>query len=382
MLIKCSGCAAKLRIKDEKVKLGGSSFKCPRCSKVLFIQKPSLSGKKAIKDTYKPINVQEDKTSRGFTRHPVEKEKAKTSNVVNFFAVLLMLVIIISVGTLVWARLQVGKFGGPDHISVLDDTVYIHLNRTLYNLNADGEIIDSVEVSDLGIKGRVSDIQLLSDGTMLIGDSDSGTIKRCDLSSLSCYTIAPAGDKALKIPFKFFADESSGKIYIIDTSRHKLLVQDVEGTSIRKLAGIRTLLFPNDLLVDDDGLIHIANTNRHHIVTLKEDGERAQKIATPVKGKNSLGRSGQYWPVALAKNRDGDWWVLNADTHMKDADLIIYDNFGEAKYRVKLPDKADPIDIAWVGDKVLVTDFRLFKVYEVDPSTIKASDFGNSAFQS
>jgi predicted Zn finger-like uncharacterized protein len=377
MLIKCSGCAANLRVKKEKIKLGGSSFKCPRCGKILFVQRPE----KIVKDTREHVFGQDDKETRGFIEHPSEKVKTKTNNILNFLAVLLMIGVISSVGALLWARIQMGKLGGLDHISVLDNNVYIHFNRTLYHLNSDGKLLNSVKLSDLGIKGRASDIQLLSDGTILIGDWDSRNIKRCNTETLSCYVIAPTGNETLKLPFKFFADESSGQIYIIDTSSHQLLVQDIEGQKIRVLADSKILRFPNDILVDDDGLIHIADTNHHRVVTLKLNGDRAEEIGSPIMGRNSLGRPGQNWPVALTKSTDDNWWVLNADTNMKDADLIIYDKFGEPKHRVMLSENADPLDIAWVGEQVIMTDFRLLRVYKIDPVTKKVRDFGDSAFQ-
>lgn len=376
MLIKCSGCAANLKVKEEKIKLGGSSFKCPRCGKVLFVQRPE----KEVKDPSEPVSGQDDKKTIGFIEHPSEKVKTKTSNILNFLAVLLMVGVISSVGALLWARIQIGELGGLDHISVLDNNVYIHFSRTLYHLNSDGKLLNSVKLSDLGIKGRASDIQLLSDGTILIGDWDSRNIKRCNTKTLSCYVIAPTGDEPLKLPFKFFADESRGQIYIIDTSSHQLLVQDIEGQKIRVLADSRILRFPNDLLVDNDGLIHIADTNHHRVVTLKLNGDQAEEIGSPIMGRNSLGRPGQNWPVALTKSTDGNWWVLNADTTMKDADLIIYDKFGEPKHRVMLPENADPLDIAWAGEQVIMTDFRLLKVYKIDPVTKNVSDFGDSAF--
>jgi predicted Zn finger-like uncharacterized protein len=380
MIIECTKCKARLKVPDDEIKSEGSKFKCPKCKAVLVVKKPAVTEKIAEKISRQTVSVQDDKKMQGYIKPFSEKEKTKTNNILNFLAVLLMIGIISSVGTLIWTSLKIGELGGPDHISVLDNNVYIHFNKTLYHLDSTGKLLNSIKLSDLGIKGRSSDIQLLSDGSILIGDWYNHDIKRCNTNTLSCYVIAPTGDKTLELPFKFVADESSGKIYIIDTSRHQLLVQDIEGKKMIVLADSKILRFPNDLRLDGN-LIHIADTNHHRIVTLKLDGDQAKEIETPVVGSNFLGRPGQNWPVALVKSTDGNWWILNADTTMKDADLIIYDKSGEPKHRVMLPDNADPLDIALLGKQIILTDFRLLKVYKIDPGNRNVSIFGDEAFQ-
>jgi hypothetical protein len=307
--------------------------------------------------------------------------QAKMNNKLNTFGVILVIFVFGSLGTLLWANLQERKLGGIDHISALKDTVYIHMNRTLYHLDTTGKFLNKIALSSMGIKGRASDIQVLHDGTILIGDWDGRTVKRCDTTTMECSIVAPVGGKTLEVPFKFFADEANEQIYIIDTSNHQLLIQDMQGHSLRELAHSNILRFPNDIMVDHDGSIHIADTNHHRVVTLGLKGDAAKKIGTPINASDQFASSGHTWPVGLAKGSDGDWWVLNADGTMKDADLVIYDKSGQLKQKVTLPDRADPLDIAWAGETFLLTDFRLLRVYRIDPTTKNISDFGDSKFE-
>lgn len=46
MIVGCPRCKKKLRVPDEKIKPGGSKFKCPGCSAVLLVRRPGEAAAK------------------------------------------------------------------------------------------------------------------------------------------------------------------------------------------------------------------------------------------------------------------------------------------------------------------------------------------------
>ena len=304
--------------------------------------------------------------------------KLKGSPKQNFLAVILLIIAIGSIGTLLWIYFHEKYLFGPDHLTANNNSVFIHFNRTLYQLNAAGELQDTIELSDLGIDGLITDIQLLSDGTILIGDVNKRCVRRCNVKSLSCKVIVPPN--TIDLPFRFFADEPNRLLYLADSNHHRLLVQDMSGVNIHELA-YRKIFFPNDIWVSDDGLIHIADTRNQRILTLEYKDNLVEEKGI-ISGNTHLARQGHIWPVAFARRPEGDWWVLNADDNLEYADLVVYDESRNPKRRISLPENADILSIAWAGKQILLTDLEHIQVYKVNPDTYSVDNFGDTKFQS
>lgn len=48
MVVGCPKCKAKLRVQEEKIRAGGSRFKCPRCASVLMVRKPEAGARRTL----------------------------------------------------------------------------------------------------------------------------------------------------------------------------------------------------------------------------------------------------------------------------------------------------------------------------------------------
>ena len=48
MVVVCPKCKTKLKVDDAKLSTQGSRFKCPKCSTVLLIKKPSVQEKRTL----------------------------------------------------------------------------------------------------------------------------------------------------------------------------------------------------------------------------------------------------------------------------------------------------------------------------------------------
>jgi hypothetical protein len=300
----------------------------------------------------------------------------------NIYAIIIIIVLLISLGIYLWASAESLQLDKLDHLSASDDNVYIKFNHTLYHLNADGKLLNSVKLSSLGIDGDLSDMQVLKDGSVLIGDFLSRKIRHCNIETLKCRVIGPVSSKRLRNPFSFFADESRGLLFIIDTYRHQLLVQDIEGNSIQELVGENTLSYPNDVRVSNDGFVQVADTDNHRIIKFKFHDNSIEEVESVYMNKGELARASRKWPVAFIQTTDNDLWILNANNDMEYADLVVYDNSGEPKRRIPMEYQADPFEIALASGKVLLTDSKNLKVYSINPKSYSISLFGDTAFKS
>jgi predicted Zn finger-like uncharacterized protein len=87
MLVICSKCKTRLRISDERIKPGGSKFKCSKCAAILLVKKPALTKKKDPDDNeshgIKPgQDIEPSYSKSGLslkTREPEEEEDETTS---------------------------------------------------------------------------------------------------------------------------------------------------------------------------------------------------------------------------------------------------------------------------------------------------------------
>ena len=96
----------------------------------------------------------------------------------NLLAALLAAFVLAALGGRIWAHTQAGKLAGPDHIAALGSDVYVHLNRTLYHLSAEGQLLRRIQLPTLGIAGYPADLQILSDGELLVGDLERRRMNR------------------------------------------------------------------------------------------------------------------------------------------------------------------------------------------------------------
>ena len=85
----------------------------------------------------------------------------------NRYAVIIMVVFLISLAIFIWGSVKTSQLDRLDHLSAYDNNVYIKFDHTLYHLNAEGKLLNSVKLSFLGIEGDLSDMQVLRDSSTL-----------------------------------------------------------------------------------------------------------------------------------------------------------------------------------------------------------------------
>ncbi len=273
--------------------------------------------------------------------------------------------------------------------------------RHLLFLVPSGKPVERIELEALGLGGPV--VGLGWDGKdWFVADDASGTLHRCDLAAKSCRpALAVSEERWLRRTAKLaFAPD---RIFVTDTERHRLLAFGAGGDPVgsSRTAPI-ALCFPNGIRAYDGGLL-VADTNNHRIAWVDPTADFASETYLHVAGSpevtkaqcsdaslalgergdpalNTLvdsaagglsfaiegARPGRTWPTAVqpvTTTIGPNYWVIVADSGMRDGDVLVFSDGSDLPKVIGLPDDADPVELAQLGDKVLITDPTRMRVY-------------------
>lgn len=339
---------------------------------------------------------------------------AEPSQALNIAAALVILMIFASLGMRFWASGKLDRFISLDHVATNGERVAMHAADSIYLTSREGRLEQVVGLADLGISGPVADLELLADGSLLVGDMGMKKILRCDPAGRNCQPFAPMGDFTLAENFKFLADQERQLLYIADTNNNRLLIQDLKDSSCTVADSTSRLSYPNDLARDGGDRLYLCDTNRCRIIPFRVQSAKATEIEEPISTmpdglpvspeelealakdperlkaelanlKNNLGQiaeaSGHAKPFALAMGADGNLWAAQLNTVMTNGAVKIISPTGEPVASVTLEPGAVPVDLVKFNHSFLAVDSGLIKAYTIDPSTYRISDFGDPAFQ-
>lgn len=331
----------------------------------------------------------------------------KGNRVQNILAAVMIVFLLVSISVRFWAMYHMRKIHAPDNIAANDNTVCITFNKILFFLTPDGRLQKRVELSILGINGDIADIELMEDGSILIGDQENEVIMQCNITSLKCHRIGPAEGYKINDNFKFLADEKRNLLFIADTNNHRLLVQDLQGGNPKIIESKSTIDYPNDMTLDKEGLLWASNTLHERILSFEvkdnifvdtgkainldpiksglqnlkqslDSGKNAQKLSEYLKDltKDLV----HTRPLALAWGEDRNIWVAATDPYVSRGGVRVFNAEGKQIKSINFKD-AIPEDIISVHDKILVADTGLFQVFSILPETYVVSEFGDETFQ-
>jgi sugar lactone lactonase YvrE len=339
--------------------------------------------------------------------------EATPSQALNIAAGLVILLIFASLGLRFWASGKLDRFVSLDHVATNGERVAMHAGGRIYLTSRDGRLEQVLDLADLGIAGPVADLELLNDGSLLVGDLEMKKILRCDPAAKSCQPFAPTGDFSLAENFKFLADQDRQLLYIADTNNDRLLVQNLVDSSCAVADNTTRLSYPNDLARDAGDRLYLCDTNRFRIIPFRVEQGKVTEVAEPLSTmggmpvspeeiaamaqdpeklkaklaglKDNLGQiaeaSGHAKPFALALGADGNLWAAQLNTVMTNGAIKIISPEGKAVGSVNLEQGAVPVDLVRFNQGLLAADSGLLKAYTIDPATYRISDFGNASFR-
>ena len=270
------------------------------------------------------------------------------------------------------------------------DTVVLFHN-SLYRFDDADRLRDRTELSDFGVPpGQITDFAWFSNGDLLLrrGQREEGLLfnleryqrktnttpasqadpqallVRCVKNSGECtpFTASPLNLNAV---FALEIDTETDRVFVADTSRHKVYMLSAEG---RELDRIDTgLKFPNQISYFDD-VLYVTNTNHHQISAYRVtgdsfSGEPEQISVTPEDAVVAR----QTWPAAFLFVADR-LWVINATSQMDQGGIYLFDAMKDYEYEYKagLGEAADPVAMTRHGDHILVSDLSNDRLYELD----------------
>ena len=302
-------------------------------------------------------------------------------------AVTIILIAVLLISMIFWARQAALLVGGPDQVQVEPDgNTTIHIAGKLYKVNPSFELVDEVDLPTLGVDSLVGDFAFFANGDLLIrrGDYQPGFLEsifrygrlpdtsqpvakqdneglhRCALASRECKPFGSSGvdfDSA----FHLSIDRTTDTVYLSDTGRHTLRKYDATGKELAvQHNGYR---FPNQIMLHGDKLL-VADTNHHAIQVAETATDTYGEIVdTHRVGDDTLG--GDTWTYSFAKVGD-QWWVNNMEHTMSHGTIAIYNNQWRFQRTIDLPANADPIDFAVLEQRVLITDLDNIRIYQLD----------------
>lgn len=278
-----------------------------------------------------------------------------------------------------WANQQLLELDRLRSIKISpDQELVVQLDRRLYFMDPDGRHLQKFDLADLGLGRFVGDYGFFANGDLLLSlaqeplsllekmkiflrlsaaerQSEDARLQRCSVETRRCRVFSEQLPDFYR-SFRLHIDTQRQQVFIADTSREQLWLLDEEGQVLAKKDGFR---FPNQVLVHQESL-WLADTNHHQIKRLKASvdgfGEELQVWEAELGNKHR-------WPFALAPVGD-EWWALLADSGMRDAILVAYNQ--DQLRNLPLPAKADPQALLVLPDRVLVADYRLFVIHQLD----------------
>lgn len=303
------------------------------------------------------------------------------SKIATIAAIIFMLLFIASLGTQVWSSEKVYDYYGPDHISANSEAIYVHANGEILVFSQTGSLQERYGKEVTGITDTPIDLRALPDGRILIALQRPARLILCDRQFTQCKPFANKLSEKLGSQYKVWWEDKIDVIFSTDNDSGSIYAYDIQYDSVRKIPLDEKLYGPNDIALDDQLNIWVADSANRRIVRLAPSGNDSLKITTSHKTSNKLSRPGQNYPMMFAEDAIGQWWVTQPTRLMGDeADVLIYDAEKGAQRRVSLPAGSFATDIAWANGRMLVTDMNNFSITEIQRDSLVSTPFGDSTF--
>ncbi len=203
---------------------------------------------------------------------------------------------------------------------------------------------------------------------------DRANLLRCSLATRRCQAFATP-PLNLNDVYHLAVDRAGGRLFVADTSRHRVLVLGADGRTRSTIdQGLR---FPNQLAWRS-GVLHIANTNRHRISRFRigDDGAPAPMRGGPdLRGLDGL--DGHRWPTGVLPLDDGTL-VIAMRASMREGIGLRFAADEQHFHALHAPPGADLLEAVRFADGILVSDTAGDRIlrYTLDGQPLSPFDGG------
>lgn len=322
----------------------------------------------------------------------------------NLIAVLFILLIIAALGLRLHFSNKAYEIVGPIFIVSTDTTAAFVYNTYIYQLDDEGNILNKIPFKELGLKHKITDIQLLDNNRFVVGDWLNEVIILCEFRRRSCEPLTKDLGKHIRDFFMFHYQEESNELFISDTTNHRIVKYDVNAHQSIVLSKKGAFLYPNHLQIEQDGYLYIADSNHRRIAKFTYDKESLAQQGNDIQVPDEFSEqnwmsqwackqswvpdsgcksikfffpdSKQDWLLHFARQQNGGLYVLAANYSLIDSDLVYFPASGEVE-KITLPQDSEVTTFSIMKNKLLLNDKSLFKLYVLGGNNDEIKEFGS-----
>ncbi len=292
----------------------------------------------------------------------------------NLVAVLFILLILAALGLRLHFSNKAYAIAGPGFIVSTDTTVAFVYNTDIYQLDKEGNILGKIPFNELGLRHKVTDIQLLDDNRFVIGDWLNEEIVLCEFKRRSCESLTQHLGKHIRDFFMFHYEESDNSLFISDTTNHRILHYDVNSHQSKVLSNKGEFLYPNHLSIEEDGYLYVADSNHNRIAKFTYNDGSLKQQGNDITVPDNISK--QNWLLHFSRLQNGGLYVLAANYSLINSGLIYFPVSGEIE-NINLPKGSKVTTFSLMGNKLLLSDKALFKLYLFNKLNGEITDFGS-----
>lgn len=306
------------------------------------------------------------------------------SRTLRSFAAVVIAVVAAGLGILAWAFIELQRAYGPSYgVRLGDGRLVLASHGYLHVFDAERRVA-RVDLKDLGLGRMVADLDALADGTLLVADSDSKTLRLCRLEARRCsvfYDGATHPDGQPRRAFKAAIEPDTGRVVLSDSSNHRLLLVDAAGRlqQATPTHGPR-FTFPNGISFLEDGRLAVADTDRLRIAFLKVESQGFASDETDLRTRRVFPGSDVFHPLDVVADASGRLWAILASNSLQTGAVVAMQPDGSKPHHVALPSPADPLSLVVLDGAILVLEPSTYRVSRVALHDGAVTRFGERAF--
>lgn len=281
----------------------------------------------------------------------------------NTAAAALILLVLAGLALHLWGDGRASHYHGPVHLAIDQRTVLVGDSAGLVELDVhNGEVLTQTAFADLSVPTPLADIQRLDNGDVLLAESETASVWRCNLERTTCERFADL-DKVAGRFLKIHYDESAQRLWVAATHGHRIWRLTPPFDRAHAQVMVDGLAAPNEIWLSPQHTLWVSNTDAGAVQAFRADGDRYVRTGRELDGHTAF--TSKRLPLDFAGNERDGWWVLVSDLAYIAKDLIAYDADGTPRQLIDLPVGAGPVAVEAHAMNAFVADIDGFTLYRV-----------------
>lgn len=364
--ITCSNCGYARDLAAAALPRQRVNVTCPRCKHVFVFDPAASTPPQPPAALVPPPPLHEPAAER------ISLDKGLDAKANKQLFLLFLLLILVTVGIRLWADARFKSVPYPNLMAASSEGVAINCGQNIYVYGADGKLLRSHT-----FPAEVHPTQLFWDkGALCLGDIKGRNLlvftpRGHELRQFSGATTA--------VQFKVAREPATGRLFVSDGAKHKILVYDEKGTYLHSFGSEGTrpgeFRFPNELAFDEAGQLLIANTKRPAIEVYSPDGRFLSTLVNPA------GDRTYRFPTDFVITPER-LLVLENDGFLERAKVRVYDRQGVQTSELPLGKGRVIGDIVADGERLYLSDcigrqLLVYSLANLQPLQSFSPDFSN-----